>query len=66
VRLEPDSADLHYQFGLYYKAMRQRARAVAELRTSVRLNPRHKMARTELETLSPKDTALTSFKKLFK
>jgi tetratricopeptide (TPR) repeat protein len=66
VRLEPDSADLHYQFGLYYKAMRQRARSVAELRTAVRLNPRHRMARTELEALSPKDSALTSLKKLFK
>jgi tetratricopeptide (TPR) repeat protein len=66
VRLEPDSADLHYQFGLYYKAMRQRARSVAELRTAVRLNPRHKMARQELEALSPKDSALTNLKKLFK
>jgi tetratricopeptide (TPR) repeat protein len=66
VRLEPDSADLHYQFGLYYKAMRQRARSVGELRTAVRLNPRHRLARTELEALSPKDSALTSLKKLFK
>jgi tetratricopeptide (TPR) repeat protein len=65
VRLEPDSPDLHYQFGLYYKAMRQRARAVGEMRTAVRLNPRHKMARQELEALSPKDSALTSLKKLF-
>jgi tetratricopeptide (TPR) repeat protein len=66
VRLEPDSPDLHYQFGLYYKAMRQRARSVAELRAAVRLNPRHRLARQELEALSPKDTALTSLKKLFK
>jgi tetratricopeptide (TPR) repeat protein len=65
VRLDPDNADTHYQFGLYYKAMRQRARAVAELRTAVRLNPRHRLARQELEVLSPKDTALTSLKKLF-
>jgi tetratricopeptide (TPR) repeat protein len=66
LRLDPDNADIHYQFGLYYKAMRQRARAVAELRTSVRLNPRHRMARQELEALSPKDSALTNLKKLFK
>jgi tetratricopeptide (TPR) repeat protein len=65
VRLDPDNADTHYQFGLYYKAMRQRARAVAELRTAVRLNPRHRLARQELEALSPKDSALTSLKKLF-
>ena len=66
VRLDPDNADIHYQFGLYYKAMRQRVRAVAELRTAVQLNPRHRLARQELEALSPKDSALTSLKKLFK
>jgi tetratricopeptide (TPR) repeat protein len=66
LRLDADNADIHYQFGLYYKAMKQRSRAVAEMRTAVRLNPRHKMAREELEALSPKDSALTSLKKLFK
>jgi len=66
VRLDPDNADLHYQFGLYYKAMKQRSRAVAEMRTAVRLNSRHKAAREELEALSPKDSALTSLKKLFR
>jgi tetratricopeptide (TPR) repeat protein len=66
LRLDSDNADIHYQFGLYYKAMKQRSRAVAEMRTAVRLNPRHKMAREELESLSPKDSALTSLKKLFK
>jgi tetratricopeptide (TPR) repeat protein len=65
LRLDPDNADIHYQFGLYYKAMKQRQRAVAEMGTAVRLNPRHKAARQELETLSPKDSALTSLKKLF-
>jgi tetratricopeptide (TPR) repeat protein len=66
LRLDSDNADIHYQFGLYYKAMKQRSRAVAEMRTAVRLNPRHAMARQELEALSPKDSALTSLKKLFK
>jgi tetratricopeptide (TPR) repeat protein len=66
LRLDADNADIHYQFGLYYKAMKQRSRAVAEMGTAVRLNPRHKAARQELETLSPKDSALTSLKKLFK
>jgi tetratricopeptide (TPR) repeat protein len=65
LRLDSDNADIHYQFGLYYKAMKQRSRAVAEMGTAVRLNPRHKAARQELETLSPKDSALTSLKKLF-
>ena len=66
LRLEPDNPDLHYQFGMYYKVMKQRARALAEMQTAVRLNPRHAMARRELETLSPKDSALTSLKKLFR
>ena len=65
LRIEPDNPDLHYQFGMYYKVMKQRARALAEMQTAVRLNPRHSMARRELETLSPKDSALTSLKKLF-
>jgi tetratricopeptide (TPR) repeat protein len=66
VRLDPDNADNHYQFALYYKAMKVKSRAVAELRTAVRLNPRHAAARDELEALSPKDSALTSLKNLFK
>jgi tetratricopeptide (TPR) repeat protein len=66
VRLEPESAEIHYQFGLYYKAMRQRARAAAEMRAAVSLNPRNQRAREELEVLSPKDSALTSLKKLFR
>jgi len=66
VRLDPNNPDIHYQFGLYYKSMRQRTRAVAEFRTAVRLNPRHKAAREELEGLSPKDSSLLSLKKIFK
>jgi hypothetical protein len=50
---------------MYYKVMKQRARALLEMQTAVRLNPRHAMARRELETLSPKDSALSSLKKLF-
>jgi tetratricopeptide (TPR) repeat protein len=66
VRLDAHNADVHYQFGLYYKAMRVRSRAITEMQTAVRLNPRHKQARTELEAMSPKDSALTSLKKLFR
>ena len=66
VRLDPDNADLHYQIGLYYKAMRVKSRAIAVLQTAVRLNPRHKQAREELESLSPKDSALSGLRKLFR
>jgi tetratricopeptide (TPR) repeat protein len=65
-RLEPDNAEIHYQWGLYYKVMKIKSRAVAEMRTAVRLNPKHKAARAELESLSPRDSALTSLKKLFR
>lgn len=66
LRLDPENADIHYQFGLYYKAMRVRSRAITEIQTAVRLNPSHKLARQELQAMSPKDTALTTLKKLFK
>ena len=46
--------------------MKIKSRAVAEMRAAVRLNPRHAAARKELEALSPKDSALTSLKKLFR
>ncbi len=66
MRLDPDNADHHYQFGLYFKAMKVKSRAVAEMRTAVRLSPRHKAAREELEAMSPKDSVLGSLRNLFK
>ncbi len=65
-RLDPNNADLHYQFGLYYKSMKVKSRAIAVLQTAVRLNPTHKQARLELESLSPRDSTLTSLRKFFK
>jgi tetratricopeptide (TPR) repeat protein len=67
LRLEPDNADVHYTFGMYYKAMRQRARAQAELETAVRLNRRHALARRELEALTPEGVdVVLNLKKLFR
>jgi tetratricopeptide (TPR) repeat protein len=66
LRLEPDNADLHYTFGMYYKAMKQRARAQAELETALRLNRKHAMARRELEAIAPGFDAVLSLKKLFR
>jgi tetratricopeptide (TPR) repeat protein len=65
-RLEPGNPDIHYQLGLYYKIMKQKSRAIAAFRTAIRLAPRHRPAREELEALSPRDSALTSLRKLFK
>jgi tetratricopeptide (TPR) repeat protein len=66
VRLDPRNADFHYQFGLYFKAMKVRSRAIAEMRTAVSLDPRHDAAREELEALSPKDSVLGSLRKMFR
>jgi tetratricopeptide (TPR) repeat protein len=67
VRLDPDNADLHYKFAMYYKAMKQRARAQAELQTALRINRRHADAKRELEALSPDAFAtVMNLKKLFR
>ena len=64
VRLDPDNVDLHYRLGLYYKALKVRSRAIAEFRIVVRLDPRHKQARAELEATSPDDSVLVSLKRM--
>ena len=66
LRLEPDNADLHCTFGMYYKAMKQRARAQAEFETALRLNRKHALARRELEAISPGFDGVLSLKKLFR
>ena len=66
LRLEPENADLHCKFGMYYKAMRQRARAQAELETALRLDRRHAMARRELEAIAPGSDTVLNLKKLFR
>jgi tetratricopeptide (TPR) repeat protein len=62
-RLEPDNGWIHFQFGLYYKRMGLRNRALAELRAAVSLDPKDAEARRELEAISPNDAALTTLKK---
>ena len=66
VRLAPDDADLHYKFAMYYKAMKQKSRAQAELQTALRLDRRHAKARQELEALSPDWASNLSLRKLFR
>jgi tetratricopeptide (TPR) repeat protein len=66
LRLEPDNADVHCTFGMYYKAMKQRARAQAEFETALRLNRKHALARRELEAIAPGFEGLLSLKKLFR
>jgi Flp pilus assembly protein TadD len=59
VRLEPNNAKIHYEFGRYYRAMKLRNRALAELRTAVSLEPANERARQELVELSPNDSLLS-------
>jgi tetratricopeptide (TPR) repeat protein len=66
IRLDANNADTRYQLAIYYKTMKLRARALEQLRLALSINPGHARARQELETLSPKDSALTSLKKLFR
>jgi Flp pilus assembly protein TadD len=65
VRLDADNAEIHYQFGLFYQIMKQRARALAELQAAVRLNPRHKQAQEALKALGQRSSGFLNLKKLF-
>ena len=66
LRLDPDDPDLHYQYGRYYEKLNQKGRARAEYRLALSLSPRHRMARKALEAVAPRDSALSSLKRLFK
>jgi hypothetical protein len=58
IRRDPNNPRIHYQFGLYYKTLDLRARAVEEMRTAVSLDPRNEGAREHLRDLSPDDPLL--------
>ncbi len=66
LRLDPDNAELHFQFGLYYRSMKVPSRAIAEFRTVLKLDPRHKEARAQLETAAPHGAPLARLKKLLR
>jgi hypothetical protein len=66
IRLAPADPELHYRLGVYYRQMKERSRALAELQTALRLDPDHEAARRELASLSPRDNALTSLRRLFR
>jgi hypothetical protein len=66
IRLDPDNVEAHFQFGLYYKALKVASRAIAEFRTVLRLDPGHELARKELEASAPRDSVLSTLSKLLK
>ncbi len=66
IRLEPDNAEYHFQFGSFYQLVKQRARAVSELQTALRLDPHHQGAQELLKAVAPKESGLVSLRKLFR
>jgi tetratricopeptide (TPR) repeat protein len=64
LRLDPNDAETHYQYGLYYRKVKIHSRAIAEFRTALRLDAHHPKARAELAAASPDDNVFTSLKKL--
>jgi hypothetical protein len=58
VRRDPNNPRIHYQFGIYYKTIKLRGRAIEEMRTAVSLDPGNEGAREHLRDLSPNDPLL--------
>ena len=48
LRLRPQSAELHFSLGLYYKSFGLKARAKNEFRTALRIYPEHERAQKYL------------------
>ncbi len=66
LRLEPQSADLHFSLGLYYKTFGLHSRADTEFRTVLRIEGGHEGARKHLlGNRRTKDPLRDMFKKIF-
>jgi tetratricopeptide (TPR) repeat protein len=67
LRLAPQSADLHFSLGLYYKSFGMKSRAEIEFRTVLRISPNHDGARKHLYggDKQKKDPLREMFRKIF-
>ena len=66
LRLSPQSADLHFSLGLYYKSFGMKSRAEIEFRTVLRISPNHEGARKHLYGgRRKKDPLREMFRKIF-
>lgn len=66
LRMAPQDPEIHYWLGLYYKSFGLQSRAATEFRTTLRIKPEHKGARTQLGVGNRKDDALGAvIKKIF-
>jgi Flp pilus assembly protein TadD len=62
--LDPQNAEFHYRLGLYYKSFDMKSRALAEFKTTLRIDPTHVKARGKLVDL--KQTSSSTVEQLFK
>ncbi len=58
VSLDPQNAVLHYYLGRYCQSFDLNARALAEFKTALRIDPKHAKARSALVELKGDDTSL--------
>jgi tetratricopeptide (TPR) repeat protein len=65
LRLTPQSADLHFSLGLYYKSFGMKSRAETEFRTVLRIQSSHEGARKHLLGPRRKDPLRDMFRKIF-
>ncbi len=65
LRIAPQSADLHFSLGLYYKSFGMKSRAETEFRTVLRIQPSHEGARKHLLSRRRKDPLRDMFRKIF-
>ena len=65
--LAPQSADIHFRMGRYYQSFNMKSRAVAEFKTTLRIDPRHSKARGALVEISESSNKSVGqlFKKIF-
>ena len=58
VSLDPQNAGLRYFLGRYYQSFVMKSRALAELKTALRIDPQHAKARAALVELKGDDSSL--------
>ena len=66
LRLAPQDPETHYWLGVYYLSFGLKSRAITEFKTTLRIDPKHELARKQLSASGEREDALGGmFKKLF-
>ena len=58
ISLDPQNAEFHYFLGRYYQSFDMKSRALAEFKTTLRIDPKHSKARSALVELKGDDASL--------